>query len=57
MSPFVSSSLPKTNDFTNYMRPNFTNGELNRGVQAKPNGPRAPSFSVTPKPVQTESPV
>ena len=57
MSPFVSSSLPKTNDFTNYMRPNFTNGDLNRGVQPKPNGPRAPSFSITPKPVQTESPV
>ncbi|EXJ57793.1 CMGC/DYRK/DYRK2 protein kinase [Cladophialophora psammophila CBS 110553] len=50
ISPFVSSSLPKSNDeFSNYMRPNFTN-ELNRNPsQPRPNGPRAPSFSVTPK--------
>ncbi len=61
ISPFVSSSLPKTNDFANFMRPNFTTGELNRMAQPRPNGPRAPSFSVsstsTPKLVQTESPV
>ncbi|OQU99820.1 Protein kinase domain-containing protein isoform 4 [Cladophialophora immunda] len=50
ISPFVSSSLPKSNDeFSNYMRPNFIN-ELNRNPsQPRPNGPRAPSFSVTPK--------
>ena len=57
ISPFVSSSLPKNNDFANYMRPNFNAGELNRTTQPKPNGPRAPSFSVTPKLIQTESPV
>ncbi|KAH0827660.1 hypothetical protein AYO21_07806 [Fonsecaea monophora] len=50
ISPFVSSSLPKSNDeFSNYMRPNFIN-ELNRNPsQPRPNGPRAPSFSITPK--------
>ncbi|KPI43220.1 Dual specificity protein kinase pom1 [Cyphellophora attinorum] len=56
ISPFVSSSLPKTDDFANYMRPNFTT-ELNRTGQAKPNGPRAPSFSVTPKLGSEPSPV
>lgn len=56
ISPFVSSSLPKNDDFTNYMRPNF-NTELNRVGQAKPNGPRAPSFSITPKLPSEPSPV
>ena len=56
LSPFTSSSLPKTNDFANYMRPNFGTAELNRSTQPKPNGPRAPSFSITPK-LQNESPV
>ena len=50
ISPFVSSSAPKSNDdFSNYMRPNFMT-ELSRNpTQARPNGPRAPSYSVTPK--------
>ena len=56
MSPFISSSLPKNDDFSNYMRPNF-NTELNRTGQAKPNGPRAPSFSVTPKLGPEPSPI
>lgn len=57
LSPFVSSSLPKnTEDFSTYMRPNFIT-ELNRNPsQAKPNGPRAPSFSVTPKTELAASP-
>ncbi|KAK5258117.1 serine/threonine protein kinase, CMGC, dual-specificity, partial [Exophiala xenobiotica] len=50
ISPFVSSSVPKTDDFTNFMRPNFNTDQLHRNPsQAKPNGPRAPSFSITPK--------
>lgn len=50
ISPFVSSSLPKGNeDFTNFMRPNFIT-ELSRNPsQARPNGPRAPSFSINQK--------
>ncbi|KIX05516.1 uncharacterized protein Z518_06388 [Rhinocladiella mackenziei CBS 650.93] len=50
ISPFISSSLPKSNDeLANYMRPNFIT-ELNRNPsQARPSGPRAPSFSVTPR--------
>ncbi|KIW62179.1 hypothetical protein, variant [Phialophora macrospora] len=61
LSPFVSSSVPKSNDeFSNYMQPNFM-AQLNRNPsQPRPNGPRAPSFSVTPKaePVPgTSSPV
>ena len=56
ISPFISSSLPKTDDFANYMRPNFTS-ELNRTTGPRPNGPRAPSFSVTPKTAFAESPV
>lgn len=56
ISPFVSSSLPKNDDFANYMRPNF-NAEFHRTPQAKPNGPRAPSFSITPKLGPEPSPV
>lgn len=56
ISPFVSSSLPKNDDFANHMRPNF-NTELNRSTQPKPNGPRAPSFSMTPKTAPEPSPV
>ncbi|KAJ9651572.1 serine/threonine protein kinase, CMGC, dual-specificity [Neophaeococcomyces mojaviensis] len=50
MSPFISSSLPKaSNDMGNFMRPNF-NTELKRsGTQQKPNGPRAPSYSISNK--------
>ncbi|KAJ9603184.1 serine/threonine protein kinase, CMGC, dual-specificity [Cladophialophora chaetospira] len=49
ISPFVSSSVPKNDDFASYMQPNFMT-VLNRNPsQARPNGPRAPSFSVTPK--------
>ncbi|ETI20144.1 hypothetical protein G647_08178 [Cladophialophora carrionii CBS 160.54] len=50
LSPFVSTSVPKSNDeFSNYMQPNFM-AQLNRNPsQPRPNGPRAPSFSVTPK--------
>jgi dual specificity tyrosine-phosphorylation-regulated kinase 2/3/4 len=50
LSPFVSTSVPKSNDeFATYMQPNFMS-HLNRNPsQARPNGPRAPSFSVTPK--------
>lgn len=58
ISPYVSSSLPKSNDdFSNFMRPNF-GPELSRnGSTARPNGPRAPSFSVTPKAEIQPSPV
>lgn len=58
LSPFVSSSLPKSaDDFSTYMRPNFIT-ELSRNPShAKPNGPRAPSFSVTPKMEVAASPV
>lgn len=57
ISPFVSSSLPKYNgEFANHMRPNFMT-ELNRNPSlAKPNGPRAPSFSMTPKTDPAASP-
>ena len=50
ISPFVSSSVPKSNDdFSSYMQPNFMT-QLNRNPsQPRPNGPRAPSFSVTHK--------
>ncbi|KAF7507497.1 hypothetical protein GJ744_010428 [Endocarpon pusillum] len=46
ISPFISSSLPKSGgEFANYMQPKY-GGELNRrSVYAKPSGPRAPSFS------------
>ncbi|RMD41799.1 hypothetical protein DV735_g3330, partial [Chaetothyriales sp. CBS 134920] len=54
ISPFVSMSLPKNGDFTNFMRPHF-HADLNRSPGPKPNGPRAPSFSA--KSVVTESPV
>lgn len=51
MSPFISSSLPKDPDqFGSFMRPNF-NTELKRtGTLQKPNGPRAPSYSISMKP-------
>lgn len=51
MSPFISSSLPKDgNEFGAYMRPNFNNAGLKRtGTQQKPNGPRAPSYSISTK--------
>ena len=50
ISPFISSSMPKSSDdFGNYMRPNFTSETSRISNQARPNGPRAPSFSVTPK--------
>ena len=57
ISPFVSTSLPKNSgEFPQYLRSNF-GAELNRGqIPSRPNGPRAPSFSVTPKP-EKESPV
>ncbi|RMZ85022.1 hypothetical protein DV738_g432, partial [Chaetothyriales sp. CBS 135597] len=54
ISPFVSMSLPKNDDFTNFMRPHF-HADLNRSPGPKPNGPRAPSFSA--KSVVNESPV
>lgn len=56
ISPFISSSLPKNDDFSNYMRPNF-HTELIRTTQPKPSGPRAPSFSVSTKNSLTESPI
>jgi dual specificity tyrosine-phosphorylation-regulated kinase 2/3/4 len=51
ISPFISSSLPKNSgEFSRYMQPKY-NGDLNRiNSQARPSGPRAPSFSVAPKP-------
>ena len=51
ISPFTSSSLPKSSgEFSRYMQPKY-NGDLNRmSSQARPTGPRAPSFSVTLKP-------
>ncbi|KIV97723.1 hypothetical protein, variant [Exophiala mesophila] len=57
ISPFVSSSVPKSNgEFVNHMRPNFMT-ELSRNPSlAKPNGPRAPSFSITPKTDPAASP-
>ncbi|KAI1613233.1 dual-specificity tyrosine-(Y)-phosphorylation regulated kinase [Exophiala viscosa] len=57
ISPFVSSSLPKNNEeFGNFMRPNFIT-ELSRNPsQAKPNGPRAPSFSMSQKVEAAPSP-
>ncbi|KAL6247952.1 serine/threonine protein kinase, CMGC, dual-specificity [Rhinocladiella similis] len=58
ISPFISSSVPKPDEFSNFMRPNFITEQLHRNPsQAKPNGPRAPSFSVTPKAEVTPSPV
>ncbi|KAK5944410.1 serine/threonine protein kinase, CMGC, dual-specificity [Knufia obscura] len=50
MSPFISSSLPKDpNEFGSFMRPNF-NSELKRtATQQRPNGPRAPSYSIPTK--------
>jgi dual specificity tyrosine-phosphorylation-regulated kinase 2/3/4 len=56
ISPFISSSLPKNDDLANYMRPNF-HTELNRTTQPKPNGPRAPSFSINQKLALEPSPV
>ena len=54
ISPFTSSSLPKNSgEFSRYMQPKY-NGDLNRiNSQARPSGPRAPSFSVAPKPEET----
>ncbi|EXJ83118.1 CMGC/DYRK/DYRK2 protein kinase [Capronia coronata CBS 617.96] len=50
ISPFVSSSLPKGNDdFSTYMRPNFASEQSRNASAARPNGPRVPSSSVTPK--------
>jgi dual specificity tyrosine-phosphorylation-regulated kinase 2/3/4 len=62
ISPFTSSSLPKNSgEFSRYMQPKY-NGDLSRiNSQARPSGPRAPSFSVGPKsdakatPTQQES--
>ncbi|KAK4930790.1 serine/threonine protein kinase, CMGC, dual-specificity, partial [Elasticomyces elasticus] len=47
MSPYISSSLPKdNNEFGGLMRNTF-NTELKRnGTLQKPNGPRAPSYSI-----------
>jgi dual specificity tyrosine-phosphorylation-regulated kinase 2/3/4 len=47
----TSSSLPKNSgEFSRYMQPKF-NGDVNRvNSQARPSGPRAPSFSVAHKP-------
>ena len=50
ISPFVSSSVPKSSDdFASYMQPNFMSHLKRNPSQARPNGPRAPSYSVTPK--------
>ncbi len=51
ISPFTSSSLPKNSgEFSRYMQPKFS-GELYRNnSQARPSGPRAPSFSLAPRP-------
>ena len=47
ISPFTSSSLPKASgDFGTYMRPKFGADQNRKSVYAKPNGPRAPSFSI-----------
>ena len=58
ISPFTSSSLPKNSgEFSRYMQPKY-NGDLNRmNSQARPSGPRAPSFSVTPKPEEKAFPI
>jgi dual specificity tyrosine-phosphorylation-regulated kinase 2/3/4 len=58
ISPFTSSSLPKNSgEFSRYMQPKF-NGDLNRvNSQARPSGPRAPSFSIAPKPEQKGTPI
>ncbi|RMZ92342.1 hypothetical protein DV736_g429, partial [Chaetothyriales sp. CBS 134916] len=56
ISPFVSLSLPKNDDFANFMRPHF-HADLNRTPGPRPNGPRAPSFSVAPKSAVNESPI
>lgn len=54
MSPFISSSLPKDgNEFGAFMRPNFTTELKRTGTQQKPNGPRAPSYSIAFKPEHT----
>jgi dual specificity tyrosine-phosphorylation-regulated kinase 2/3/4 len=57
-SPFTSSSLPKNSgEFSRYMQPKY-NGDLNRmNSQARPSGPRAPSFSLAPKPEQKGIPI
>ncbi|KAL2408307.1 DYRK-family kinase pom1 [Exophiala dermatitidis] len=54
ISPFVSSSLPKNNDdFKDFMQPNLDRST----THSRPNGPRAPSFSVTPKAEHNPGPV
>ena len=57
ISPFTSSSLPKNSgEFSRYMQPKY-NGDLNRmSSQARPSGPRAPSFSVPPRPEEKATP-
>jgi dual specificity tyrosine-phosphorylation-regulated kinase 2/3/4 len=57
ISPFISSSLPKSGGgFASYMQPKYS-GELNRqSVHAKPIGPRAPSFSYSHKQEEKLSP-
>ncbi|KAK5087088.1 serine/threonine protein kinase, CMGC, dual-specificity [Lithohypha guttulata] len=51
ISPFISSSLPKdTGEFGNFMRPNFSTELKRTATLQKPNGPRAPSYSISVKP-------
>ena len=54
MSPFISSSLPKDpNEFGSIMRPNFGNELKRTATLQRPNGPRAPSYSISAKDVTT----
>jgi dual specificity tyrosine-phosphorylation-regulated kinase 2/3/4 len=50
ISPFISSSLPKNGgEFANYMQPKYPADFSRQGGQARPTGPRAPSFSYSSK--------
>jgi len=57
MSPFVTASLPKGPDeFGNFTRPSYNNELKRTGTQQRPNGPRAPSYSIPVK-ADTSTPV
>lgn len=58
ISPFISSSLPKNADeYGSFMRPNFNTDLKRTATQQKPNGPRAPSYSISAKASEVSTPV
>lgn len=57
ISPFISSSLPKSNgEFASYMQPQFGAELCRQTIHSKPIGPRAPSFSNASKQEEKLSP-